>query len=165
MVRLRGVNEKISAFVPIWSSVDDMILSSDKMVCAKSLAGPANWERGCLTSIFSERCTNAPVDRRLGIQKALNFPRSAWAMSIPLSTILRFWLPLCSNCNVSSRLSYCCEVSRMEGRFCARATLLYKSIPTATINTTGTFFFFIHPLRFRFMSPHNRRGGKFAQET
>ena len=36
--------------------------SSDKQECTKSLAGSVNCDKGCLTSIFSDMCTNAPVD-------------------------------------------------------------------------------------------------------
>ena len=84
-----------------------IILSSGIILCTKSFAGSVNCDRGCFTSIFSDICTNAPVDCTLGYQNAFNFPFSLLAISTPLSAIFKLWLPLCSNSRASSKLRCC----------------------------------------------------------
>ena len=115
VVRFLGVKGNIRVFAPIWSSIDEMIWSSGIMECTKSLAGSVNCDKGCLTSIFSDMCTNAPVDWRLGYQKAFNLSRSAFAISILLSAIFRLWFPWFNRCSDSSKLNgICASIWPME---------------------------------------------------
>lgn len=103
-VRLRGASGKARVWEPIWSSMLLMNWSSGTMLCTKSFAGSVNWERGCFTSIFSERCTNVPAPCREGYQRAFSLSRSARAASIPLSAIFRLRLPFCICLRASPKL-------------------------------------------------------------
>jgi len=115
VVKFLGVKGNIRVFAPIWSNIDEIIWSSGIMECTKSLAGSVNCDKGCLTSIFSDMCTNAPVDWRLGYQKAFSLSRSAFAISILLSAIFRLWFPWFNRCSDSSKLNgVCASIWPME---------------------------------------------------
>ena len=104
VVRLRGASGKARVWLPIWSRMPLMNWSSGTRLCTKSLAGSVNCERGCFTSIFSDRCTNVPAPCRLGYHRAFNLSRSARAASMPLSAIFRLRLPCCICRRASSKL-------------------------------------------------------------